>query len=310
MKWFSTKYPGVVYRESVSRPQVKRRADRSFVIRYRRNGKLVNETIGWESQGATLDEAAKFRGQIIQNIRHGQGFQSIKEKREQEEIRRDEEALKKEHVKRKNTPFDVLACKYLEWAKNNKKTWWVDDGAYRKHLKKELGHIPVKDISVITLERIKQNLKKKGLSERSVQCYLNVVKHMFNRGIGWGLYEGKNPVTETSKIDKKFLKISDNRRLRFLSHEDAKILLNELRERSPQLHDISILSLHVGLRAGEIFNLTWQDIDVVHEIITIRNPKNGETRQAYMTPQLKEMFRDRKPDKARNTDLIFKDRKG
>ena len=64
-------------------------------------------------------------------------------------------------------PFRVLAEKYIEWAKDNKKTWWVDDGAYRKHLSKELGHLPIKDISVITLERIKRNLRKKGLSERN-----------------------------------------------------------------------------------------------------------------------------------------------
>ena len=92
----------------------------------------------------------------------------------------------------------------------------------------------------------------------------------------WGLYEGKNPVTETAKTNKKFLKIADNRRLRFLSQEEADILLDELQMRSPQLHDISLLSFHAGLRAGEIFNLIWQDVDVTHEIITIRNPKNSE----------------------------------
>lgn len=310
MKWYSTKYPGVRYRESETRKKHKRRPDRSFVIHYKRNGRLVNETVGWEGDGATLEEAAKIRGQIIQNIRHGQGFQSMKEKREHEEVRRNEEALKKEKVKRENTPFDVLASKYIEWAKENKITWWVDDGAYRKHLRKELGHLPIKDISVITLERIKRNLRKKGLSERSVQCYLNVIKHMFNKGMGWGLYEGKNPVTETAKSNKKFLKIADNRRLRFLSRGEADILLDELQVRSPQLHDISLLSLHAGLRAGEIFKLTWQDVDVAHEIITIRNPKNGDTRQAYLTPQLKKMFLAHGSKKTRNSDLIFKDRNG
>ena len=141
-------------------------------------------------------------------------------------------------------------------------------------------------------------------------CVKHVIKHMFNKGMGWGLYEGKNPVTETAKTNKKFLQIADNRRLRFLSREEADILLDELQVRSPQLHDISLLSLHAGLRAGETFNLIWQDVDVTHEIITIRNPKNSETRQAYMTPQLKKMFLARGPKKARNSDLIFKDRNG
>jgi len=275
MQWHKTKYPGVRYRKSETR-KFKRRADRSFVIHYKRNRKLVNETIGWESQGATLAKAVHIRGQIIQNIRHGEGFQSLKEKRELEEARRQAESLERERIESANAPFDILAKKYLEWAKNNKKTWWVDAGAYRKHIQSEIGHLPFKDISVITLERLKRNLRKKNLSERTVQCYLNVIKHMFNKGLGWGLCSGKNPVAEAAKVDKNFLRISDNQRLRFLNREETKILLVQLKKHSSQLHDI------------------------------IRNPKNGETRQAYITPQLKKMFLSRRKENG----LIFKDRNG
>lgn len=305
MKWHKTKYPGIRYRESETQ-KYKRRPDRSFVIHYKRGGRLVNETIGWESQGATLEEAAQIRGQIIQNIRHGEGFRSLKEKREMEETRRQAKILEQERIDRENTPFDELAKKYIEWAKCNKKTWWADSGAYRKHIKKELGHLPIKNISVLTLERLKRTLQKRGLSERTVQCYLNVVKHMFNKGLGWGLFSGKNPVSETAKVDKKFLRISDNRRLRFLSREEADILLAELKKHSPQLHNIALLSLHTGLRAGEIFSLTWHDVDLTHGIITIRNPKNGETRQTYMSPHLKKLFLGLQGRRG----LIFKDRNG
>jgi integrase len=308
-KWSKSRFVGVRFWESDTR-KFKGKADRCFIVRYKAHGRTISETVGWASHGVTAQYASNIRGEIVQNIRQGQGFQSIKEKGQIEKARRDAELVEREAREIENMPFRVLAEKYIEWAKDNKKTWWVDEGAYRKHLNKELGHLPLKDISVIKLERIKRNLQKKGLSERSVQCYLNVIKHMFNKGMGWGLYEGNNPVTETAKTNKKFLKIADNRRLRFLNWEEADILLDELQGRSPQLHDISLLSLHAGLRAGEIFNLTWQDVDVTHEIIAIRNPKNSETRQAYMTPQLKRMFCARGPKKARNSDLIFKDRNG
>ena len=305
MKWHKTKYPGIRYRESEAQKH-NRRPDRSFVIHYKRNGKLINETIGWESQGATLAEAAQIRGQIIQNIRRGEGFQSLNEKREMEETRRQERLLEQERIEKENLPFDELAEKYICWAKTSKKTWWVDAGAYKKHIKKALGHLPIQDISVLTLERLKRALQTKGLSERTIQCYLNVVKHMFNKGLGWGLCSGKNPVSETAKVDKKFLRISDNRRLRFLSFEEAEILLTELEKHSPQLHNISFLSLHTGLRAGEIFNLTWQDLDFKHGIITVRNPKNGESRQTYMSVPIKNMFLSLQ----NNSGLIFKDRYG
>jgi len=309
LKWHKTKYPGVRYREDPTR-KYKKRPDRYIVIRYKRNGKLIGEAVGWETEGATLQEANQLRSQIRQNIRLGEGFQSLSEKREIEDKRKKAEVVKKEIKKKLNTPFDALALKYLDWAKDNKKTWWVDKGAYFKHIKKELGHLPIKDISPFHLERLKRNLRKKELSERSIQCYLNVVKAMFNRGIGWGIIEGKNPVTEISKTNKNFLKISDNRRLRFLCREDADMLFEELEARSPQLHDISLLSLHTGMRAGEIFNITWHDVDLTHEIITIKNPKNEETRQAYMTPQVKKILKARQNSKSENSDLLFTNRKG
>ncbi|MCH8313900.1 MAG: phage integrase SAM-like domain-containing protein, partial [Nitrospinae bacterium] len=239
-KWRNTKYLGVRYREDPTR-KYKKRPDRYIVIRYKRSGKLIGEAVGWETEGATLQEANELRSQIRQNIRLGKDFQSLSEKREIENNRKNAEIAKKEIKKKLNMPFDALALKYLDWAKDNKKTWWVDNGAYSKHVKKELGHLPIKDISPFHLERLKKNLRKKNLSERSIQCYLNVVKAMFNRGIAWGIIESKNPVTEISKTNKNFLKISDNRRLRFLSREDADMLLDELEARSPQLHDISLL---------------------------------------------------------------------
>jgi integrase len=317
-QWFNTKHPGIRYREHATR-KFNRRLDRYIVVRYKRNGKLIGEAYGWETEGATVEEAANIRGQIIQNIRLGSGFQSIVERREIEGARRDAEIAEKQAVEKENTPFDVLAQRYLDWSKENKKSWKDDASRYRHHIKPILGKIPITDISVLTLEGLKKKLKNKNiqkgarstrLAEITIKHCLVIVRQIFNRGIGWGMYHKENPICETLRLDKKFLKTSDSRRLRFITKQEARDLLKEIKIVSPQTHDICLLSIHTGMRMGEIFDLVWGDISVENGLINIRKPKNAESRTAYMTPQLKEMFGGLDKKSSSKGDLLFKDTKG
>jgi integrase len=316
--WFNTKYPGIRYREHITR-KFKRRLDRYIVVRYKRNGKLVGEAFGWETEGATVDEAANIRGQIIQNIRLGSGFQSIVERREIEEVRRGAEIAEKQAIEKENTPFDVLAQRYLDWSKENKKSWRDDASRYRHHIKPILGKIPIKDISVLTLEGLKKKLKNKNihkgarstrLAEITIKHCLVLVRQVFNRGIGWGMYHKENPIRETLRLDKKFLKTSDSKRLRFLTKKQARELLDEIKKVSQQTHDICLLSVHTGMRMGEVFDLIWGDISIENGLINIRKPKNDESRTAYMTPQLKDMLVELDKKSSNKGELIFKDKKG
>lgn len=101
---------------------------------------------------------------------------------------------------------------------------------------------------------------------------------------------------------------ADNRRLRFLTHEEADKLLESLKGRSLQSYRMALLSLHSGLRAGEIFALTWGDIDIERGLLTLRDTKNHRTRAAYMTGDLKAMFEEM--DHGKKHEFIFPDRHG
>jgi integrase len=61
------------------------------------------------------------------------------------------------------------------------------------------------------------------------------------------------------------------------------------------------------LRFGEIAALRWKDVDCTHDVIHITNPKSGESRQAFMTDEIKAVFLNRKADPG---DLVFPDRNG
>jgi integrase len=308
-KWSKTRFPGVRYWESDTRKH-SGKPDRCYVIRYKRHGKTITETVGWGSSGVTQQFASNIRGEIIQNIRAGEGFQSLKEKRELEATRIEAKAREKEARAKENILFRALAQKYVEWSKSEKKTWWVDEAACRNYLVSEIGAIPAKDIGVLTLQRLKRVLQKKNLSEATVKMYLSLVGQIFNKAIAWGLFNGENPVKEALRSNRKFLRVTDNRRLRTLSYEDADILLTELKDRSPQLHDLSLLSLYTGMRAGECFGLTGADIDLSNKIITIRDPKNDETRQAYMTPVVEKMFKAKIKKCSSPSEPVFKNRAG
>jgi len=75
----------------------------------------------------------------------------------------------------------------------------------------------------------------------------------------------------------------DNRRQRFLSHVESDLLLKTLKEKDESIYRMALLSLHTGMRASEILNLTWGCIDTQRGIITILDAKSGHGRAAFMT---------------------------
>jgi len=307
--WKKSRFVGVRYRDNPKRKH-QGKSDRYFLIRFGKDGLTVSEGVGWASGGITMQLCNNLRGEILSNIRLGSGFQSIKEKRELEEARKLAKQQEKDETKRKNTPFDVIARRFIEWAKENKASWRDDESRYRIHIKPVIGHIPIQGISTIQLEGLKREIKNKDLSPTTVKHCLVLVRTIFYRAVGWGLFHGENPVTKTAKTDKKFLKIPDNRRKRFLSDEEADLLMEDLSKRSDQLHDICLLSLWTGMRMGEIFSLVWADIDLAHDIITVLDPKNDIARQVFMNAVVKAMFQGRATTNHKKGDLVFLNRKG
>ncbi len=273
-----TKYVGVYERKSEIRRHVGK-ADVCFDISYKRDGKKIWEKVGWISEGYTAKVASDLRANRLRSIRHG------------EELPKD---------KKKAPFFKDVAARYLEWAVNNKAYEGRDDGnRYRKHLSSAFDDKRLNQISSFDLERIKNELTKIGLAPSSVKHCLVLVRQIFNKAILWGLYKGDNPIKGVK------LPILQNQRERFLTHEEASTLLTELGDVSEQLHDMALISLHCGLRVGEICNLKGQDLDFNNGLINIANPKNKESRKAFMTNAVKEMLSNRKPDTP--DEYVFKD---
>jgi site-specific recombinase XerD len=88
---------------------------------------------------------------------------------------------------------------------------------------------------------------------------------------------------ENEKIDKNPAagirrKTENNARVRFLSADEESALRGVILRRFPAfIHQLD-LSLHTGMRAGEQFGLTWEQVSLERKIISLPKTKNGTAR--------------------------------
>ncbi|RJP94033.1 MAG: site-specific integrase [Desulfobacteraceae bacterium] len=320
-KYLKSNFPGVRYREHATRKHGLK-PDKYFFIRYKLDGKDKEEGLGWASAGLTETKANETLAEIKKHIREGVGHRSLAEKREaedrkrtEEEARRKAEEEERRQAERLNITFLDVWPKYLELAKANKKphTIYQEISAMGKWVFPVIGKKALADICTLDLERVKKNHFDAGKAPRTAQYTLAMIRQVLNFAIEHGFMSGENPSKRVKRL--KF----DNKRLRFLTVEEAETLLTELKKHSLDLHDIALISLHTGARAGEIFKLELTDIDFTGETITLRDTKNTETRVVFMSDRLKKMLwtrremvtenRKNKPD-GNPRNLLFPGRGG
>lgn len=303
-EWNSTKYPGVRYREHPTRKHGIQK-DKYFAIRYQKEGKRKEEGLGWASEGWSVKLAAITLSDLKKAHVTGNGPTRLSEKRTLAKI----ETANKLAADKQNR-IDALTYSqffnetYFPQSKANKSpgSWSREKQFNNLWISPVIGDKPLKGVSPIDLERIKSNMAKAELAPRTIHYCLATIRQVFNTAKMLGLYSDDNPVSKVKKP--KF----DNRRLRFLSRDEAQLLLTELQKRSQQLYNMALLSLHCGLRAGEIFNLTWPDVDAERKIMMIRDPKGGKNRYAFMTTEVAQMLACMERGTA--SELVFKSRNG
>ncbi len=302
--WHKSSFPGVRYREHPTRKHGIN-PDKYFVITYKLNGKTKTEAIGWTSEGWTAENARNELSGLRRNQRKGEGPQTMEEKREMERQRREAEEQEKARQERESLTFGhFFENQYLPTAKLTKKTGTckAEENYFGNWIKPVIGEMPFKTIMPLQIEKIKQNLLKAGRSPRTIEYIFAIIRQVWNMASRDGLVDRQCPTREVKKP-----KISNGRQ-RFLSRKEAEQLLEAVRAKSKQTYKLCLLSLYCGLRAGEIFNLKWHDIDVTNGMIRVADAKGDKSRYTYMTEKIKEMFSDM--DRGKPEELVFKSRNG
>jgi integrase len=306
-------YPGVRYREHETRTigigkHVK--PDRYITIFYKLDGKMVQEVCGWASKGITEKKANATLAELQENQRAGVGPRTLKEKRDQAETaRKAQEAKEQEQVAIEaqaaidnQTLTAVFYDQYLPQAKQDRRSiysWKREESLFRIWIEPIIGARPLKDVDAFHLEKTKKAMKAAGKAPRSIQYMLAVVRQVF----ALCYKQGSNPAGKAGGVKRQKF---DNKRTRYLTRLEAEKLLAELATVSQDVHDIALLSLHTGMRAGEIFNLAWANVDFNNGVLMLKDTKSSKNRPAYMTGTISAMLKGR----GRGNALVVPNAKG
>jgi integrase len=301
-KWQKSSYPGVRFREHPSRKHGVKK-DRYFIISYRLDGKRKDESLGWWSKGWTAQKAHRELSEIQENQKKGSGPQTLAEKRNfKKDLEEAEQKRKKQENKNYQTFGDFFKKTYLPITSKHKKKYTVknEKGLFNNWINSEIGHLPFNKIKPFNLEKIKKNMFDSGRAPRSVQYCFAVLRQVWNHA------RINDIVNEDCPTRKVRLPKIENQRVRFLTQEEAESLLKALKNKSKQVHDMALLSLHTGVRAGELYSLTWGVINLENGSALIRDAK-GKPRHIYLTGETKKILESMYQRQASN-EFVFKDR--
>ena len=301
LKKYPTKTAGVRYKLHPSRRHGVN-FDKYYSIRYRVDGKLKEECLGWASEGWSEKKAAAVLAELKANITTATGPRTLGEKRKIEDDHREEvEQLERkaadEDARNKKLILDNIFHQYCE-SNTHKKSLKDEIGYFKNWIGPAIGQKRLDQIILFDLEKIRLTMNKAGKAPRSIGYIKSILRQVFHYAQKHNLYHGNVPTSHFLTRQK-----IDNKRQRYLSPDESAELLADIKAHSLTTWRVSLLSLNSGMRFSEIASLRWQHISFQTGEILVLDPKNGETRTVPMTNTVLEMFQDM--ESGQPDDLIF-----
>ena len=279
------KYPGVYYIDGKAIGTGK--PDKIFYIRYRKDGKAIEEKAGRASQNnMTFAKAARIRLNRIE----GRELPNT-EKREAEEAAKVAEAGR--------YTISKLWTAYTE-AKPNLKGIVTDKNRFENYLDPAFGKKEPAELIPLDVDRLRLKLLKTK-SPGTVKNVMELLRRIINYGVNKQLCQGPGFRIEMPKVNN--IKTED------LSPKQLKKLLKAIeKDDHEQAGDMMLMALYTGMRRGELFRLEWRDIDKDRGFILIRDPKGGIDQTIPLNDAARDVL-DNHP-KRKGSPFIFPGRGG
>lgn len=292
--WVQSRFPGVRYREHPTR-RVRGHADRYLVIRYRVDGRRIEEKIGWESQG--FDEAWAYDKlcSIQRNVAQGQGPRSMAEMRARADIRKQDATRQDARTRRDSLTVSDLAGLYLKYLEQEQRDAAHDTTRLQLHVLPRIGSLCAADMSLHAMRQLKAALARsrvytgkdgpdRTMADSTLYHCLQVIRRIFN----WAattpldenhpdimLFAGQNPCTGLDMPQPR------NARIRIFWADEEARLWPALLDADRNVYEGALLSRRTGLRLEEVCLLQAQHAEPGMHLVRAVDTKNNDTRAAY-----------------------------
>ena len=133
-----------------------------------------------------------------------------------------------------------------------------------KHVKPAIGHYKLQNLTAATLQQFMNDQKLKGFSKKYLDIMSVTLKSSLNYAIEPLQLIENNPMNYT-----KLPKASKQPKERIILTKDQWNKIIETFHFPNRCYIPLMIAMHTGMRIGEVFGLTWNDVDFVNETITV-----------------------------------------
>jgi integrase len=286
MTWHKSKFQGIRYREHKTRKHGVT-PDRYYTIFYKLDGKMVQEALGWASEGWeeadkdgtkkkanwTEKRASTVLAELKKNQSTGNGPRTLKEKRA---IQRQESELQKaEGI----TAEEFWNQDYETHLKSRIKegSWRKEISLFKKWIAPFIGNKALKSITPQDVERIVENMRAKGSSPRTQQYAIGTVFRIWKHAAKRKLVKiGDNPASGIK------LEQVNNSRTRVLTPQELRDILDVLEISDPFGYPLVVFCAYTGCRFSEAAKLTWEHFSESQKTALFTDTKNKELREIHL----------------------------
>ena len=242
---FSTEYSGVYFVKLANQ-------DQSFFIRYKRNGKSVEEKAGRSNQGWNAEKAYQLRTERMSGTSAAGN-----------ELHSNSDLLSQQ-----DWTFSKIFSEYLR-LRNKLKGRANDVYRFKNYLEKEFANITPSCVTQDDIRRFKHNLQNRELKPATIRHVLELLRRLANFAAKNNLCSGLSFKIQMPKVE--------NYKTEELTNSQLQKLMQVLEEESDiQVSNLVRIALYTGMRRGELFNLNWGDIDFYNKTITVKSDKKGD----------------------------------
>jgi len=275
-KRFKTQYPGVYYIEGKSLHGGK--TDRIFNIRYRKDGKPLEEKAGRASQGMTPARASLLRAARMDGKKP-----SNKEKRKAEDDRWTVTRLWESYKANRQNLKGII----------------TDENRFENHIKPVFGDKLPSEIDPLSIDRLRIKLLKER-SPGTVKNIMELLRRICN-------YAHKKRLTPGLPFTLEMPTVN-NLRTEDVNADQLRSLLEAMdTDINEQAANLMRMVLFTGMRRSELFKLKWADIDEQRGFIKLEDPKGGTDMSIPLNDAARDLL-NRHP--RTGSDYVFPGRDG